>query len=167
MPDLLATWAPQVADALEKVKVDGQDAVVDVEDGIENTTSGPAVVFNVNPEAADRAGFTAEISESIAVGDDGRRAGDRSRSSSTIVRIRLRVRSAEQRASLEAMSNTMIVNSNGGTATLGSLAYVDEVAGPDRVIRENLQRLVEVHGTARRRGSWGRASPRCRKRWPT
>ena len=54
-PDLLSTWAPQVADALGKVKIGGKTPIVDVEDGIEKTTSGPAVRFTVNPDAADRA----------------------------------------------------------------------------------------------------------------
>src|SRR5207247_2423620 len=66
-PDLLATWAPQVADALGKVKIGGKTAIVDVADGIEKTTSGPAVRFTVNPEAADRAGFTAEELGTISV----------------------------------------------------------------------------------------------------
>ena len=73
------------------------------------------------------------------------------RSSSTIVRIPLRVRfPASARASLEAMSNTMLVSSTGATATLGSLTTVDELPGQTEVRRENLQRLVEV--TARLEG---------------
>ena len=53
----------------------------------------------------------------------------------------LRVRFPEaNRASLEAMSNTMIVNSSGGTATLGSLATVSELPGQTEIIRDNLQR---------------------------
>src|SRR5262249_25100540 len=59
-PDLLSTWAPQVAEALGKVKVKDKTVVVDIEGGIEKTTSGPAVRFTVNPEVADRAGFSAE-----------------------------------------------------------------------------------------------------------
>src|SRR3954451_9518973 len=66
-PELLSTWAPQVADALEKVKIGGKSPIVDVEDGIEKTTSGPAVRFTVNPEAADRAGFTAEELGTVTV----------------------------------------------------------------------------------------------------
>jgi len=59
----------------------------------------------------------------------------------------LRVRfPATARASLEAMSNTMLVSSNGTTATLGSITSVDELPGQTEVIRENLQRLVEVTG---------------------
>src|SRR5207249_6604660 len=53
-------------------------------------------------------------------------------------------------SSLEAMSNTMLVNSSGGTATLGSLARIDELPGQTEVRRENLQRLVEE--TARLEG---------------
>ena len=56
----------------------------------------------------------------------------------------------ETRTSLEAMRNTMLVNSNGNTATLGTLASVNEVPGELEVIRDNLQREVEV--TARLEG---------------
>src|SRR5262249_39248904 len=66
-PDLLATWAPQVADMLEKLQIRGKTPVVDVKNGIENTTSGPAVRFTVNPEAADRAGFTPEELGTVSV----------------------------------------------------------------------------------------------------
>ena len=63
----------------------------------------------------------------------------------------LRVRFPEaNRASLEAMSDTMLVNSNGGTATLGSMADVKELPGQTEILRENLQRDVEV--TARLEG---------------
>jgi multidrug efflux pump subunit AcrB len=63
----------------------------------------------------------------------------------------LRVRfPASARASLESMSNTLLVNSTGGTSTLGSLARVEELPGQIEVRRENLQRLVEV--TARLEG---------------
>jgi multidrug efflux pump subunit AcrB len=63
----------------------------------------------------------------------------------------LRVRfPAANRASLEAMSNTMLVNSNGGTSTLGSIASITELPGQTEVIRENLQRDVQV--TARLEG---------------
>src|SRR5216684_2888757 len=54
-PDLLAMWATRVADALGRVYVNGKKPVVDIADGIENTMSGPAVVFNVNLQAASKA----------------------------------------------------------------------------------------------------------------
>jgi Cu/Ag efflux pump CusA len=57
----------------------------------------------------------------------------------------LRIRfPSSARASLEAMSNTMLVSSIGSTATLGSLTTIDEFPGQVEVRRENLQRLVEV-----------------------
>jgi len=63
----------------------------------------------------------------------------------------LRVRyPAANRASLEAMSNTMLVNSNGATATLGSLTAITEAPGQTEVLRENLQRDANV--TARLEG---------------
>jgi multidrug efflux pump subunit AcrB len=143
-PDLLSTWAPQVADAMAKIKIGGTPPVVDVEDGIEKTTSGPAVRFTVNPEAADRAGFTAEELGTVSVAMvEGEPAA-----APVVINERpypLRVRfPASARASLEAMTNTMLVSSTGSTATLGSLATIDELAGQTEVRRENLQRLVEV-----------------------
>ncbi len=58
--DLLGAWAPRVADALGRIYVNGKKPVVDIEDGIEDSTSGPAVVFNVNPASAAKAGFTTD-----------------------------------------------------------------------------------------------------------
>jgi multidrug efflux pump subunit AcrB len=149
-PELLATWAPQVAEALAKVTIGGRTPIVDVEDGIEKTTSGPAVRFTVNPEAADRAGFTAEELGTIAVAMvEGEPA-----TAPVMINERpypLRVRfPATARGSLEAMSGTMIVSSSGSTATLGSVSTVDELPGQTEIRRENLQRLVEV--TARLEG---------------
>jgi CzcA family heavy metal efflux pump len=149
-PDLLKTWAPQVAEALGKVKIRGETPIVDIADGIEKRTSGPAVRFNVNSEAADRAGFTTEELGTVGVamveGEPTNRpvlVDDRP------YPIRVRYPSSA-RSSLEAMSNTLLVSSNGTTATLGSLAAVEEMPGQTEIIRENLQRLVEV--TARLEG---------------
>jgi multidrug efflux pump subunit AcrB len=148
--DLLATQAPRVADALGRVYVNGKKPVVDIEDGIDNTMSGPAVVFTINPMAAAKAGFTADQLTTVASAIvDGEPT-----TTPVIVNERaytLRVRyPASNRASLEAMSNTMIVNSNGGTATLGSMSTVSEVPGQTEVLRDNLQREKEV--TARLEG---------------
>lgn len=148
--DLLTTWAPQVADALAKITIGGNNAVVDIEDGVENTTSGPAVVFTVKPDNAARAGFAADdlgaISTAILEGEPA--------TTPIIIGERpytVRVRFPEQsRSSLEAMSNTMLVNSNGQTATLGSIATISELPGQTEVLRENLQRDIEV--TARLEG---------------
>jgi len=148
--DLLATWAPQVAEALEKTTVNGKTPIVDVEDGIENTTSGPAVRFTVNPEAASRAGLTAEDLGTVAVSMvDGEPASQPLLIDGRSYPVRVRY-PRPARASLEALSNSVIVNSNGGTSTLGSLGSVDELPGQREVRRENLQQVVEV--TARLEG---------------
>ena len=54
-PALLAEWAPRIGDAIAKIP-----GVVDTLNGIENTISGPATVFQVDPAVAARAGFTPE-----------------------------------------------------------------------------------------------------------
>jgi multidrug efflux pump subunit AcrB len=148
--DLLKDWAPRVADTLMNVQIGGEKPIVDVEDGIEKTTSGPAVVFGVNAQNAARAGFAPdELGVATAAIMDGEPA-----TQPVIVNDRpytLRVRfPAANRATLDAMSNTMLVNSNGGTATLGSLTAIEELPGQTEVIRESLQRAVNV--TARLEG---------------
>jgi multidrug efflux pump subunit AcrB len=147
---MLATWAPKVADALGRVQVKYTKPVVDIEDGIENTTSGPAVVFNINTQTAAKAGFTTDqlsvVASAIVDGEPT--------ATPIIVNDRpytLRVRyPAANRASLEAMSNTILVNSNGGTATLGSMSTVTELPGQTEILRDNLQQEKEV--TARLEG---------------
>jgi multidrug efflux pump subunit AcrB len=149
-PDLLKDWAPQVADALTNVEAGGKKPIVDIEDGIENTTSGPAIVFNVNAQNTALAGFTAEdlgvVTTAILEGEPA--------ALPVIIKDRpytLRVRfPAVNRASLEAMGNTMLVNSNGGTATLGALTAINETPGQTEILRENLQRDANV--TARLEG---------------
>jgi multidrug efflux pump subunit AcrB len=148
--DQLTTWAPRVAEALEGIEIDGKKPVVDVEDGVENSTSGPAVAFNVKPTEAARAGFGVDdlgaISTAIVEGEPAMTpviVGERPYT----VRVRY---PDSSRSSLEAMSNTMLVNSNGQTSTLGSLANITELPGQTEVLRENQQRDVQV--TARLEG---------------
>jgi multidrug efflux pump subunit AcrB len=149
-PDMLTAWAPKVADALGRVQVKYTKPVVDIEDGIENTTSGPAVVFNINTQTAAKAGFTTDqlsvVASAIVDGEPT--------ATPIIVNDRpytLRVRyPAANRASLEAMSNTILVNSNGGTATLGSMSTITELPGQTEILRDNLQQEKEV--TARLEG---------------
>src|SRR6478672_6785997 len=54
-PTILKEWGPRVGEAIGKVP-----GVVDVLNGIDNTISGPAIVYQVNPAIAARAGFTPE-----------------------------------------------------------------------------------------------------------
>jgi CzcA family heavy metal efflux pump len=147
---LLNEWAPEVADAIEKIQIGGKKPVVDLKNGIENTVSSPAVLFQVNPQTAARAGFTPEeITTDAAAMLEGEPAP-----TPVIVGERpytLRIRYPEQnRATLEAMSNTTITSSTGQTATLGSLGSITELPGQNEILRENLQRVVAV--TARLEG---------------
>jgi multidrug efflux pump subunit AcrB len=144
-PKQLEEWAPKVAEAIGKI-----DGVVDLLNGIDNTISGPAVTFQVDPSVAARAGFTAEEvaldASAILEGEPAPTpvvANDRA--------YTLRVRfPAANRASLEAMRDTLLVSSTGHTATLGALSAVVENPGQTEVRRENLQRDVAV--TARLEG---------------
>src|SRR5581483_673645 len=104
----------------------------------------------VNPEAADRAGFTAEELGTVSVAMvEGEPANAPVLINDRTYPLRVRF-PPSARSSLDAMSNTMLVSSSGATATLGSLTTVDELPGQTEIRRENLQRLVEV--TARLEG---------------
>jgi multidrug efflux pump subunit AcrB len=108
------------------------------------------VMFTVNPEAAQRAGFTAEDLGTIGVAMvEGEPAAAPVLINDRPYPVRVRYPSTT-RSSLEAMTNTMIVSSSGGTSTLGSVSHVEELPGQIEIRRENLQRLVEV--TARLEG---------------
>jgi multidrug efflux pump subunit AcrB len=147
---VLTQWAPRVADTIGGIYINNKKPIVDVEDGIDNSTSGPAVVFTVDPVRAAKAGFTTDQLSTVASAIvDGEPA-----TTPVIINDRpyvVRVRYPKQsRSSLEAMRNTLLVNSNGGTTTLGAIADISELPGQIEVIRDNLQRDVEV--TARLEG---------------
>jgi CzcA family heavy metal efflux pump len=145
-PDLLNLWAPQVADAIKKV-----NGVVDILNGIDNTISGPAITFQVDPSVAARAGFTTDEVEldasAILQGEPAPPpviVNDRS--------YTIRVRFPDSvRQSVETIDNTLLTSSTGKTATLGSLATMQQIPGQTEIRRENLQRLVAV--TARLEGA--------------
>ena len=144
-PDVLNEWAPKVADSIKKI-----GGVVDVLDGIENTISGPAITFTVDPAVAARAGFTPQEAEldasAILQGEPATNPvvlNDRA--------YTIRVRFPEStRLNLDTIRNTLLVSGTGRTATLGSLATITEVPGQNEIRRENLQRNVQV--TARFEG---------------
>jgi CzcA family heavy metal efflux pump len=144
-PALLREWGPKVADAIKKIP-----GVVDVLNGIDNTISGPALLFQVDPAVAARAGFaTQEVELDASAIMQGEPAP-----TPVVVNDRaytIRVRFPEQtRASLEAIGNTLLVSSTGRTATLGSVTRMIEEPGQTEIRRENLQRDVAV--TARLEG---------------
>jgi CzcA family heavy metal efflux pump len=140
-PQLLNNFAPQVADAIQKIP-----GVVDVLNGIQNNISGPAVTFKVDPLTAARSGFSPEeVSTDATAILEGVEAA-----APLIVSDRpyqIRVRMPEQnRASLDRMQNTLLTSATGHSATLGSLSTISRDPGQTEIRRENLQRLVEVTG---------------------
>ncbi len=144
-PKQLEAWAPKVADAIGKIK-----GVVDILNGIDNTISGPAVTFQVDTSVAARAGFTAEeVALDAAAILEGEPAPTPVVTNDRAYTLRVRFPAAN-RASLEAMRDTLLVSSTGHTATLGALSSVIENPGQTEVRRENLQRDVAV--TARLEG---------------
>jgi len=138
-PDLLKQWSPQVADGIKKIK-----GVVDIKNGIEDTISGPAMVFHVDPTIAARSGFTPEEVEldtsAILQGEPT--------TTPVVINDRaytIRVRFPDDtRSSVDAIRNTLLTSQSGSRATLGSLATIEELPGQTEIIRENLQRLVNV-----------------------
>jgi multidrug efflux pump subunit AcrB len=145
-PKQLEEWAPKVGDAIQKIK-----GVVDVLNGIENTVSGPAVTFQVDPGVAARAGFTAEeVAVDAAAILEGEPAPTPVVSNDRAYTLRVRF-PAQNRATLEAMRDTLLVSSTGHTATLGALSTIIEVPGQTEIRRQNLQRYVAV--TARLEGT--------------
>jgi len=138
-PDLLRRWAPLVASGIKKIP-----GVVDCMNGIENTISGTAMMFTVDPVVAARAGFTpSEIEQNAAAMLQGEPAttpvivNDRSYG----VRVRF---PAETRASLDSIRNTMLISGTGKTATIGSMSNMVEIPGQTEIRRENVQRYVAV-----------------------
>ena len=147
-PAELETWAPRVADAIryDKEKHKGIKGVVDVLDGIENTVSGPAVIFQVDPAVAARAGFTPEeVAVDAAAIVEGEPAATPVISNDHVYTVRVRFPAAK-RASLEAIGDTLLSSGTGHTATLGALARITELPPQGEIRRENLLRDVAVTG---------------------
>jgi CzcA family heavy metal efflux pump len=143
--DLLEKTGPQVADAISKI-----EGVVDVQNGIEDATSGPAVNYQINPAIATRAGFSPdEVAIDASAILEGEPAATPIVVNDRAYTVRVRFPDAD-RASIEAMNNTLLASSSGRMATLGSLATVTQLPAQMEIRRENLQRDLEV--TARLEG---------------
>jgi multidrug efflux pump subunit AcrB len=144
-PALLTQWATSVGDTIKKIP-----GVVDVLNGIENTISGPARTFNVDPVAAARAGFSAqELELDASAVLQGEPAANPVVANDRAYTIRVRFPHGNPQT-LDSMRNTLLVSGTGKTATLGSLAQMVEDPGQNEIRRENLQRDVQV--TARFEG---------------
>jgi multidrug efflux pump subunit AcrB len=138
---LLSQLGPRVGDAISKIP-----GVVDVQNGIENTISGPATNFQVNPVLAAHFGFTpSEVAEDATSILDGLPTADPLIANGRPYTIRVRL-SDEHRSSLEAIQNTMFNSATGHTATLGSIAKIEQMPPQNEIRRENLQRMVVVTG---------------------
>lgn len=140
-PALLNKLGPEVADAIKK-----QAGVVDVLNGVENTISGPATLFRVNPSIASRLGFTTEeVSTDATAVIQGVPATEPVIENGRPYTVRVRY-GASHRSSLEAIQNTLLNSATGKTATLGALANVEQLPPQNEIHQENLQRDVVVTG---------------------
>jgi len=138
---LLGQAAPQVADAISKI-----DGVVDVENGIDNTISGPATNFQVDPQVAARLGFTpAEVSDDATAILDGIPTTNPIIANGLPYTVRVRL-GPQSRSSFDAIRNTVFNSASGRLATLGSLASIQQLPPQNEILNENLQQLVVVTG---------------------
>ncbi|HEV2619950.1 MAG TPA: efflux RND transporter permease subunit [Acidobacteriaceae bacterium] len=145
-PALLTQLGPRVGREIANVA-----GVVDVENGIDNTISGPATNFQVDPELAARLGFTpTEVAEDATSILDGVTVNDPLIANGRPYTIRVRL-SDETRENLETIRNTVFNSSSGHTASLGSMTEITELPPQNEIRRENLQQLVVV--TARLEGT--------------
>jgi CzcA family heavy metal efflux pump len=143
---LLQNIAPRVATEIAKII-----GVVDIENGIDNTVSGPATNFQVNPQTATRLGFTTqEVAEDATSILDGVEVPNPLINNGRPYTIRVRL-GAESRQSLDSIENTVFNSSSGHTASLGSMTAITQLPPQNEIRRENLQRLVVV--TARLEGT--------------
>jgi len=145
-PALLASLGPRIGDAIGKI-----GGVVDVQNGVDNTISGPATNFQVNPSVASRLGFTpTEIAEDATSILDGVTTDQPLIANGRPYTVRVRL-GDESRQSLDTIENTIFNSTTGKLANLGSLATITQLPPQNEIKRENLQQLITV--TARLEGS--------------
>ena len=138
---LLLTLGPRVQQAIAKIP-----GVVDTQNGVDNTISGPATNFQIDPVVAGRLGFTpTEVAEDATSILDGLPASNPLISGGRPYTIRVRLPDAN-RASLEAIQNTVFNSSTGHTATLSSMANMTQLPPQNEIRRENLQQVIQVSG---------------------
>jgi CzcA family heavy metal efflux pump len=139
--NLLLTLGPRVQQAIAKIP-----GVVDTQNGVDNTISGPATNFQVDPVVAGRLGFTpTEVAEDATSILDGLPTNNPLISGGRPYTIRVRLPDAN-RASLEAIENTVFNSSTGHTSTLSAMATVTQLPPQNEIRRENLQQVVLVSG---------------------
>jgi CzcA family heavy metal efflux pump len=139
--NLLLTLGPRVQQAIAKIP-----GVVDTENGVDNTISGPATSFQIDPVVAGRLGFTpTEVAEDATSILDGLPASNPLITGGRPYTIRVRLPDAN-RASLDAIQNTVFNSSTGHTATLSAMATMTQLPPQNEIRRENLQQVIQVSG---------------------
>ena len=147
---LLNSWAPKVADAIGNIQVGGRHPVVDIDNGIDSTTSGPAMVYHVNMAAAAHAGFSPQdVATEAQAMLDGVPAAQPAVVDDRPYTVRIRFPKAA-RSSLGAMNGTLLISPTGQLASLGTLASMSELPGQTEILQDHEQRYVAV--TARLEG---------------
>jgi CzcA family heavy metal efflux pump len=144
-PALLEKWAVSVGDTIKKIP-----KVVDELNGIENTISGPATTFKVDQVVTARAGFSpqeVELDASAMLQGEPASTPVVANDRSYTIRVRF---PREVGSTLDSIRQTMLISGTGKTATIGSLASVEEIPGQTEIRRDDLQRNVQV--TARFEG---------------
>jgi CzcA family heavy metal efflux pump len=140
-PTLLNQIGPEVQAAIQKIS-----GVVDTQNGVDNTISGPATNFNVDPVVAGRLGFTpTEVAEDATAILDGLPTNDPLIVNGHPYTIRVRL-PEDSRSSFSAIENTVFNSASGHIASLGSLAQITQLPPQNEIRTENLQRLVVVSG---------------------
>jgi len=138
-PDLLNKWAESVGDSIKKIP-----GVVDVLNGVENTISGPATTFNVDQVVTARAGFSpseVELDASAMLQGEPASAPVVVNDRSYTIRVRF---PGDVRQNLDTIRQTMLISGTGKTATIGTLANMQEIPGETEIRRDDLQRNVQV-----------------------
>ncbi|MGH9688349.1 MAG: efflux RND transporter permease subunit [Candidatus Acidiferrales bacterium] len=147
---LLDQWAPRVADAIGNITVSGNHPVVDIDNGIDSTTSGPAISYRVDMAKAANAGFAPQdVANQATAMLDGVITQQPMVVADRPYDVRIRYPESV-RSSLSAMNNAVIVSPTGRTANLGSIADMTELPGQTEILQDNQQRYVAV--TARLEG---------------
>jgi multidrug efflux pump subunit AcrB len=138
---LLLTLGPRVQQAIAKIP-----GVVDTQNGVDNTISGPATNFQIDPVVAGRLGFTpTEVAEDATSILDGLPATNPLISGGRPYTIRVRLPDAN-RSSLDAIQNTVFNSTTGRTATLSAMANMTQLPPQNEIRRENLQQVILVSG---------------------
>jgi multidrug efflux pump subunit AcrB len=147
---LLDQWAPRVADAIGNISIGGHHPIVDIDNGIDSTTSGPAISYRVETAKAANSGFTPQdLANQATAMLDGVVTQQPMVVNDRPYNVRIRY-PANVRSSVSAMNNTVIVSPTGQTANLGSVATMTDLPGQTEILQDNEQRYVAV--TARLEG---------------